>query len=954
MEHCSDTITTCFSSSNTRTSHSNPKSTPRTNNTRNVFEAFSYETRSKTRELEELELLEEGRGIKVVGGSTGLQQGVIIVHQSDNDIVNVAKVMTSDVSGFLATAPNVISRNTKCNTMSTKKSDRNGYAMTGEDAEDPLPIDGPYNWPFKIPSAPARPAKRSFNDSNSATPENTPDATSPNGHAEEPGTAKKPRIASTSSTNAVKETVSDNSNDADDIVVLGETRASTSRIPKGRERLKETQLAYWRRIRRERGESNIRLPIVKLVRFPNKQSATTSTAKDTEISRGKNITETARNKTAMTEKAASLETDVNSATLLGNKMGYSPIMNKDTDSDDDVIYVKTTVQTVNADIRGSRDKCGESSRNDKTSPADETSNSVLLLDIDDNNNYADTRGEGVVEVSRGGSYGKIQEYGESVSAARFICRQYKCGDINAASKNDVGIDENEGDVHSDVDEVEDDNNYIDDDSDDNDESGTGSEEDAQEDDDYDDDDDDLSLLAEELFEPTPHQLSKAFQERYHRALDDEDGRGDFFYDTGEDFTLSDAEGFEDADVDEIQELEESAKWSFNDELQEDTGNSDVFVFDRKQNSVMAPPVDSSDKDAIARIIKESLIPRTPRHSEQENKYESNSTHDQEKCIISAETLSSFDDTEGRCQEEEILETAVSPELRNYSNRDREKKGIDHNNSVTSLADYVNTKPTDDTCTPASGNYDSCNSEPSGFSESPMSVSRNPEKPVDSHMTSQGPLSMRNKSAADITSGANPRPRMINRPHVTSVAFSPDPDRAYCRLSWDTGRGVLIPFQSLFRVSLQCIPFVRNSDLHALSIPHDIASITEVANTATTDFYNKPICQTKIFSFKDSTGSASTHDQTSTNDNRDDNSARRIESTQEEDGYDIDEIGGGAESSRMSHCNENIIPRNDSFGCSSGGGGRTSNDQNREENTKPMVDADCVDFDNVKNNSDDDD
>ena len=481
MEHCSDTITTCFSSSNTRTSYSNPKSTQKIKNSRNVFEVFSYETRSKTREAEELEDAEESRGVKVVDGSTGLQQGVIIVHKSDSDIVNVEKAMTSNVSGFLATAPNAISRNTKCTTILEKGSDRNGYMLTGKDAEDPLPIDGPYNWPFKIPSAPARPVKRSFNDSSSTTPENNPDASSPSGEGEEPGAAKKPRIASSSSTNAV----SDDNSDAD-IVVIGETRAATSQIPKGRERLKETQLAYWRRIRRERGESNIFLPIVKLVRFPNKQSTTSTATKDTEKNQRNNIPEIIRNKTAMTGKATSAQTAVNSTTLLDSKIECSSNMNKDDDSDDDIVYLKTTVQTINVDARTSLDKCRESKTNDKTPLADDTSNSVLLLDIDNNSNNnsnADTGDEGVVEVSRDGNSGKIQEYGESVSAAGFICRKFKCGDVRTVSENDVSGDENDGDVHSDVDGVGDDDNYIDYDSDDNDGSGTGSEEDEQDDDD---------------------------------------------------------------------------------------------------------------------------------------------------------------------------------------------------------------------------------------------------------------------------------------------------------------------------------------------------------------------------------------------------------------------------------------------------------------------------------------
>ena len=924
MEDCSDTITTCFSSSNTRTSYSNPKSTQKIKNSRNVFEVFSYETRSKTREAEELEDAEESRGVKVVDGSTGLQQGVIIVHKSHSDIVNVEKAMTSNVSGFLATAPNAISRNTKCTTILEKGSDGNGYVLTEKDAEDPLPIDGPYNWPFKIPSAPAKSVKRSFNDSSSTTPENTPYASSPSGGGEEPGAAKKPRIASSSSTNAV----SDDINDAD-IVVIGETRAATSQVPKGRERLKETQLAYWRRIRRERGESNIFLPIVKLVRFPNKQSTTSTATKDTEKDQRKNIPGIIRNKTAMTGKAASAQTAVNSTTLLDSKIECSSNMNKDDDSDDDIVYLKTTVQTINVDARTS------------------------LLDIDNNNNNnnnsnADTGGEGVVEVSRDGNSGKIQEYGESVSAAGFICRKFKCGDVRTVSENDVSGDENDGDVHSDVDGVGDDDNYIDYDSDGDDGSGTGSEEDEQE------DDDDLSLLAEELFEPTPHQLSKAFQERYHRALDDEDGRGDFFYDTGEDFTLSGAEDFEDADADEIEELEESAKWSFSDELQKDIGNRDVFAFGRNQNSllkqtIVALPADSSDKAAIASVIEESVIQGIGEHSEQENEYESTSMQDQEKYVNSAKPVVSFGDTERKCEEVEQLETTISREPSNPSNEIRNRKEIDHNNSVTSLAECVNIKRTDDTGMPTAGSYDSDNSGPSGFLESPMGVSKNPEKPVDSHVTPQGPVSMCSGSTANITKGASPRPRMT-RPHVTTVAFSPDPDRAYCRVSWDTGPGVLIPLQSLFRVNLQCIPFVRNSGLHALSIPHDIASITEVANTATTNVYNRPICQTKIFSFKDSTGSASTHDQTSTNDNHDDNSARRIEPVQDED--DNNEMGGKSEGPGMSHYDETSLPRDESFGCSSGG--RTSNDQNREENTKKMMDVYCVGFDDDNNSDDDDD
>ena len=867
-----------------------------------------------------------------------------------SDIANVEKAMTSNVSGFLATAPNAISRNTKCTTILEKGSDGNRYVLTEKDAEDPLPIDGPYNWPFKIPSAPAKPVKRSFNDSSSTTPENTPDASSPSGGGEEPGAAKKPRIDSSSSTNAV----SDDNNDAD-IVVIGETRAATSQIPKGRERLKETQLAYWRRIRRERGESNIFLPIVKLVRFPNKQSTTSTATKGTEKDQRKNIPEIIRNKTAMTGKAARAQTAVNSTTLLDSKIECSSNMNKDDDSDEDIVYLKTTVQTINVDVRASLDKCREIRTNDKTPLADDTSNSVLLLDIDNNNNNnsnADTGDEGVVEVSRDGNSGKIQEYGESVSAAGFICRKFKCSDMRAVSENDVGGDENDGDVHSDVDGIGDDDNYIDYDSNDDDGSGTGSEEDEQEDDD--DDDDDLSLLAEELFEPTPHQLSKAFQERYHRALDDEDGRGDFFYDTGEDFTLSGAEDFENADADEIEELEESAKWNFNDELQKDIGNRDVFAFGRNQSSllkqtIVALPADSSDKAAIASVIEESVIQGIGEHSEQEKEYESTSMQDQEKYVNSAKAVVSFGDTERKCEEMEQLETTISREPSNPSNEIRNRKEIDHNNSVTSLAECVNIKHTDDTGMPTSGSYDSDNSGPSGFLESPMGVSKNPEKPVDSHVTPQGPVSMCSGSAANITKGASPRPRMT-RPHVTTVAFSPDPYRAYCRVSWDTGPGVLIPLQSLFRVSFQCIPFVRNSGLHALSIPHDIASITEVANTATTNFYNRPICQTKIFSFKDSTGSASTHDQTSTNDNRDDNSARRIEPVQDED--DSNEMGGKSEGPGMSHCNETSIPRDDSFGCSSGE--RTSNDQNREENTKKMMDVYCVGFDDDNNSDDDDD
>ena len=72
--------------------------------------------------------------------------------------------------------------------------------------------------------------------------------------------------------------------------------------------------------------------------------------------------------------------------------------------------------------------------------------------------------------------------------------------------------------------------------------------------------------------------------------------------------------------------------------------------------------------------------------------------------------------------------------------------------------------------------------------------------------------------------------------------------------------------------------------------------------------------------------------------------------QDED--DNNEMGGKSESPGMSHYNETSLPRDDSFGCSSGG--RTSNDQNREENTKKVMDVYCVGFDDDNNSDDDDD
>ena len=909
VEHCSDTITTSLSSSNTRTSHSKPQSTPRVKNARNVFEVFSYGTRSKTREVEEIERAEENRGIKVVDGSTGLHRGVIIVHKSDNDIVSVEKATTSDVS-------HVISGNANCTTISEKGSEGNGYVVSERDAEDPLPIDGSYNWPFKIPSAPARPVKRSF----SAISTTTRDAR----EGGEPTAAKKLRITSNYSTNTFTDTVSDDNSDAD-IIVIGETKAETAQTSKGRARLKETQLDYWRRTHRERGESNISMPVVKLVRFPIKQSMTIVTI-DPEVSQRTNAAEITRNtvlgvnlnkKDTMTE--TSVQTAVNLATPSDIKIVCPPNMNKDNDSNDDIVYLKTTMKTVNADAHTSRDKYRESSTNDKTSPADDTTDSVLLLDV--NNNNADTGGERVVEVRKGGNPSKIQV-------------KFKCDDTRTVSENVVDVsykggdddmvdgvvDDHIYDVRSDIDGVEDDDSYIDDDSNDGDDDGgddTGSDEDAQE-----DDDDDLLLLAEDLFEPTRHQLSKAFQERYHRALDDDDGRGDFFYDSGEDFTLSGAEDSDDAD-DEIEELEESA------------------------NKKRALPVDILDTDPTSGIIKESAIEKSLKFSEQENEYESTSPQNQERETNFARTLCSLGDTERRCQEVEQLETIVGSEPINSSFHNRNTKKIGQSNSITPLAEAVNRKPTEVETTGAqpSGSYsDQGNSGRSGFSKSSLDVMRNPKNSIDSSVTPQGSVSMPNGSPNDATKGASHPPRMT-RPHVTTVAFLPDPDRAYCRLSWDTGPGVLIPLQSLFRVSRQCIPFVRDAGLHALSIPHDVASITEVANTATTDFYSRPICQSKIFSFKDSNESGNARDQEPTNNIRDDNSERRepAHKDAEDINHEIDEC------LKPSHCDDSIISIDDSR-CSGCGTGRTNNERNHEETTKKMLDIYCVGFENDNKNS----
>ena len=818
VEHWSDTITTSHSPSNKRNSHSKLQSTPRVKNTRNLFEMFSYGTRSKTRELDEIERAEESRGVKVLDGSTGLQQGVIIVHKNDNDVVNVEKTATSDVSS-------VISRNANCTTILEKGSERNGYVVSEKDAENPLPIDGPYNWPFKIPSAPARPVKRSFIAINTTTP----DARSPSGEEGEPTAAKKQRIAPTYSTNTFTETVSDDNSDAD-IVVIGETRAETAQTSKGRARLKETQLDYWRRTRRERGESNISMPIVRLVRFPFKQSMTVVTV-DPETNQRRHVEEITKihlNQNKMdTVTETSVQMSMNSATPSGSKAGCSPNIDRDNDNDDDIVYLKTTMKTVNADAHTSREKYRESRTNDSTSPADDTSDSVLFLDVNNNNN-ADTGGERVVEVSTAGNPGKIQEYGENVAAARFLCRKFKCGDTRTVSENVDRADEGDDDIYdvgSDVDGVEDDDDHID--SDDDDDDDDGSDEDAQED----DDNDDVLLLAEELFEPTRHQLSKDFQERYHRALDDDDGRGDFFYDSGEDFTLSGAEDSDDAD--EI-ELEESAKWNIGDEVQD---------------------------DAVQNDFKESATKKSLEYSEQENGYESTSTQNQEREISCARTLCSLDDKERRCEEVEQLETNVGREP---------GPKIDQSNSLTSLA------------------------EESSFGS--------PQNPMDCSVTRQSPVSIPNGSPNNITKGASRPPRMT-QPHVTMVAFLPDPDRAYCRLSWDTGPGVLIPLQSLFRVSRQCIPFVRDAGLHAVSIPHDIASLTEVANTTTTDFYRRPICRSKIFSFKDSTEGADTRDQESTNDNRDDYSERREPA--HDDAEDVNHEGF-----KTSHCNDSAISIDD--------------------------------------------
>ena len=77
-------------------------------------------------------------------------------------------------------------------------------------------------------------------------------------------------------------------------------------------------------------------------------------------------------------------------------------------------------------------------------------------------------------------------------------------------------------------------------------------------DDDDDDDDDTDEDDEESIEdltekpPKPYYLTKEFQEAYHRSLDDDDGRGDFFY---EDFGEMDSEE-DDESSDEVEEEEE--------------------------------------------------------------------------------------------------------------------------------------------------------------------------------------------------------------------------------------------------------------------------------------------------------------------------------------------------------------------------------------------------------------